>query len=155
MTLTSGNCERARAWSSLRADGELSELELALLQAHLERCPGCRAFAQGLDGVESLLRTQPPEAPSRPISVGRTELRRRGSGSLRLLHASAALAVVATGCLAVFVAGIMHVTADEPAVPQLKRVSAVDNESPQPMPDLRRLLLADGAAHIPRHPLNP
>ena len=34
MTPQSSRCERARFWASLRADGELSELESALLHAH-------------------------------------------------------------------------------------------------------------------------
>jgi len=40
-----GRCERARQWASLRLDGELSELEDALLEQHLEGCSSCSAFA--------------------------------------------------------------------------------------------------------------
>jgi predicted anti-sigma-YlaC factor YlaD len=53
-------CERARAWASLRADGELSELESALLDAHLARCASCRSFARGAVEVASALRTARP-----------------------------------------------------------------------------------------------
>ena len=38
-------CDRARGWAALAPDGELSELERKLLQAHLLRCEECRAFA--------------------------------------------------------------------------------------------------------------
>jgi predicted anti-sigma-YlaC factor YlaD len=37
-------CARARFWVSLRVDGECSELEDALLDAHLGGCADCRAF---------------------------------------------------------------------------------------------------------------
>src|SRR5437763_8158568 len=40
-------CARAPFWVSLRVDGELSELEGALLDAHLGRCPACAEFAAG------------------------------------------------------------------------------------------------------------
>lgn len=39
-------CSRARFWVSLRVDDELSELEGALLDAHLARCGDCREFAR-------------------------------------------------------------------------------------------------------------
>lgn len=150
MTRLSGNCERARSWTSLQVDGELSELEQALLDAHLERCPDCRAFADGVRGVDALLRAQPLEAPPQPV-----ELRRAGSGrSLRILHAGAAVAVVATGCLGVLVAGIFHV-ANEPASPALQRVSVVDDESPRTMRELRRTVLIASAPRLSRHLLYP
>jgi predicted anti-sigma-YlaC factor YlaD len=155
MTLTSGNCERARAWTSLQADGELSELELALLAAHLERCPECRAFSRGLHGVETHLRAQPLESPSRPVLAAGADLRRGSGRSLRLLQAGAAFAVAATGCLGVLVAGIVHVTSERSDSPALQRVSVVDNESPRTMRELRRLVLADNAARATRHYLNP
>jgi predicted anti-sigma-YlaC factor YlaD len=57
------SCERARAWASLRADGELSELEAALLDAHLDRCDGCRSFARGAEAVAAALRHARVERP--------------------------------------------------------------------------------------------
>jgi predicted anti-sigma-YlaC factor YlaD len=50
-------CERARFWVSLRLDGELSELEGALLDAHLARCAGCRAVADGFVTSTTALRS--------------------------------------------------------------------------------------------------
>ncbi len=44
-------CERAREWTSLRLDGELSELEQVLLASHLDRCAGCSAYAAGVSAV--------------------------------------------------------------------------------------------------------
>ena len=54
-------CERARFWASLRLDGELSELEGALLDAHLARCAGCRAIADGFAASTTALRSAPLE----------------------------------------------------------------------------------------------
>jgi predicted anti-sigma-YlaC factor YlaD len=61
--LENRRCERARQWSSLRLDGELSELEGALLEKHLETCGSCMSFAERLTATALSLRTTPPEAP--------------------------------------------------------------------------------------------
>ncbi|MFL5963180.1 MAG: zf-HC2 domain-containing protein [Gaiellaceae bacterium] len=50
-------CERPRFWTSLRLDGELSELEGALLDAHLLRCAGCRAVAESFGASTAALRS--------------------------------------------------------------------------------------------------
>ena len=49
-------CARARFWVSLRIDDELSELEDALLDAHLADCADCAAFATGADASTGALR---------------------------------------------------------------------------------------------------
>ncbi len=49
-------CARARFWVSLRADDELSELEGALLDAHLSRCADCREFALASDASTAAIR---------------------------------------------------------------------------------------------------
>ena len=49
-------CARARFWASLRVDGELSELEGALLDAHLTRCADCREFALGAHASTAAVR---------------------------------------------------------------------------------------------------
>jgi predicted anti-sigma-YlaC factor YlaD len=61
--LENRRCERARQWSSLRLDGELSELEGALLEKHLETCGSCVSFAERLSATALSLRTTPPEEP--------------------------------------------------------------------------------------------
>jgi predicted anti-sigma-YlaC factor YlaD len=75
MTAATGQlCSRARFWASLRVDGELSELEGALLDAHLGRCADCRSYADGVAGTTAALRSAPLEratpivvaAPARP-----------------------------------------------------------------------------------------
>lgn len=49
-------CARARFWVSLRVDDELSELEGALLDAHLSRCADCREFALASDAWTAAIR---------------------------------------------------------------------------------------------------
>ena len=58
-----GRCERARQWASLRLDGELSELEDALLEQHLEGCSSCSAFAVRLAATTEAVRAVPLERP--------------------------------------------------------------------------------------------
>jgi len=86
-------CARARFWASLRIDGELSELEGALLDAHLARCPDCRAVAAGFAEATESLREAPLER-SAPIVVA---LRR---GPKRLVVAAGIAAVIAAGAVA-------------------------------------------------------
>ena len=47
-------CERARSRVSLGLDGELSEVEQAMLRAHVGRCAACAAFERDIDTVERL-----------------------------------------------------------------------------------------------------
>jgi Putative zinc-finger len=62
-------CERARQWSSLRLDGELSELEGALLDRHLDGCPACASFDERLRSTAIVLRLTQPEPPRVPITL--------------------------------------------------------------------------------------
>lgn len=48
---------------SLRVDSELSELEEALLAAHLGRCAACSSFADDLETLTEALRTAPLVEP--------------------------------------------------------------------------------------------
>jgi predicted anti-sigma-YlaC factor YlaD len=89
-------CNRTRQHVSLRLDRQLSELEVAVMEHHLERCPACRSFADELEGVTEALRdaelVEPPihfEVPRRPARVGMT---RAGSAV-----AAAILVAVALG----------------------------------------------------------
>jgi predicted anti-sigma-YlaC factor YlaD len=84
-------CDRAREAVSLGLDGELSELEQARLDAHLERCPECRMFRSESSTMTGLLRQAPREEMSVPIVLPRP-----GRLSVaRLLQAGAAAAAVA------------------------------------------------------------
>jgi predicted anti-sigma-YlaC factor YlaD len=62
-------CDRVREQVSLQLDGELSELERRMLDAHLQRCASCEAFAARLDLVTTALREAPLEPLHRRIVV--------------------------------------------------------------------------------------
>jgi anti-sigma factor RsiW len=82
-------CERAREWASLRLDGELSELEQALFDAHLERCPACAAYAQSIARTTEQIRTAGLQRLAHPLSL---PLRRRVTFPARALQAGTATA---------------------------------------------------------------
>jgi anti-sigma factor RsiW len=87
-------CDRGRAWASLRVDGELSEHEAALLEAHLRSCLDCRAFAAQIESLTSALRSAAwvdrPRALPVPVPDPRT---RRGTSLAALAAVVAATAV--------------------------------------------------------------
>jgi predicted anti-sigma-YlaC factor YlaD len=85
-------CERARQWASLGLDGELSELERALLAAHLDSCVACADFVRDVRASTRALRTSPLARPLRPVVLPR----RRSVALTRVLPAAAAAAVAAT-----------------------------------------------------------
>jgi predicted anti-sigma-YlaC factor YlaD len=87
-------CERARGWASLGLDGELSQVEQALLRAHVGRCARCAEFVTGVGALTQELRTTTLEH----VVVDATPARRRSSGrrTLRLV-AAAAVVVIAAG----------------------------------------------------------
>lgn len=88
-----GHCSSAREWSSLRLDGELSDLETALLARHLEACGPCRAFDEGLARTAVLIRATPAVEPSthfRPPARVVAQPRRRRA-ALAAVAAAAAL----------------------------------------------------------------
>src|SRR4051812_41551245 len=91
--LRSRQCERARELASLRLDGEISELEEALLRTHQGRCADCDAFARSLGGFTGELRAAPLESPSRPFALPRRP--RVALRSVQFAAAAAAIAVVA------------------------------------------------------------
>ena len=70
-------CERAGQWISLRLDGELSELEEATLDRHLEGCAACSAVAAELTGLTRLLRSAPLLEVERELTEVEPRRRRR------------------------------------------------------------------------------
>ena len=67
----SAACDRVRAQISLDVDGELSQLERAMVAAHVVRCSGCRAFRSGVTGITRELRAAPLEQPPASVIVRR------------------------------------------------------------------------------------
>jgi predicted anti-sigma-YlaC factor YlaD len=91
------NCERARAWVSLRLDDEISELEEALLEAHLHRCAACREFEASVRGAVVALRAQPLEEIDHPVIVsGRRRLPVRRGAVASVAAVAAAVVGVST-----------------------------------------------------------
>ena len=84
------SCDRVREQVSLRLDGELSQLEHAFVDRHLERCAGCADYAAELEAVAQLLRSAPLEQPEWTFA-----LPRRRSSTLRIVQMGAAAATIA------------------------------------------------------------
>ncbi len=97
-------CERARTWAALAPDGELSQLEVRLLQAHLDRCPGCARVAVDIEAISEAIRTAPLEPP--PAQIALPVLRRRSlRHRLPVTSAAGRLAAVAAVGLLAFTVG--------------------------------------------------
>jgi anti-sigma factor RsiW len=62
-------CDRVRGQISLDLDGELSQLERAMLASHVRRCPSCAAFQASATSFTHALRTAPLEALERPMEI--------------------------------------------------------------------------------------
>jgi len=110
----SRNCQRAREVVSLGLDAEISELETALLVAHLRRCAACSRFARDVSGFTRELRGASLDLPSRSLTVQLPRARRRHA--LRGATAAAALVV---GLLGVFSALDLSSNGDGPSGPGL------------------------------------
>lgn len=120
VTSTSLVCERAREQVSLSLDGELSQLERRLLDAHLARCAACSAYAVDVAAFTAEMRAAPLEQLSRPVVVRR----RRGV----MLGRAQAAAAAALAFLAVGIAGQLSSTGAES--PALSRFDGSANLSP-------------------------
>jgi anti-sigma factor RsiW len=107
-------CARARFWASLRVDGELSELEGALLDAHLARCAECSATAAGFGASTEALRSARLERLA-PVSLDLPKSPRR------LL---ALIAVASVLVLAVITGGVLRGQPSHTPVPHAVAVVA-------------------------------
>ena len=135
MAVLPRTCERARTWVSLDLDNELSELECAMLRAHLERCAPCAAFQSEATVLTYRLRLAPLEPLLAPVAL---PSRRRSVSRALQVGAAAAVAVVATGI------GTLLASAPPPA--QLT--------APVQKPTEAQLLVAylDAPQGLPQHP---
>jgi ferric-dicitrate binding protein FerR (iron transport regulator) len=93
----SSPCERATQWISLSLDGELSELEEAALERHLEGCARCQALSSRVQRFTTLLRAEPLIEITHPIVVTaprsqRRRVARRGAVALAFAAAVGAVA---------------------------------------------------------------
>lgn len=127
-------CDRAREAASLVLDGELSQLERALLERHLERCPACAEFAADVSALTRELRAAEVIRLERPIEL---PMRRRVGHGVRHAGAWAAAASVA-------VTALLAVTAlpAQRARPDAPPVATVGQATNQDLVDQRALRIA-------------
>ena len=90
-------CAQACQQLSLRADRELSEFEIVLLEAHLAVCADCRAFEKGVAGFTTLLRAVPLEQPIVAFQLPRGRSRANALVASSLRAGSAARSEEAAG----------------------------------------------------------
>jgi anti-sigma factor RsiW len=86
-------CDRVRSQISLELDGELSQLEQAMVSSHLERCSECRAYRDDVDAITTAVRAAPLEGME-PIALRKP---RRVIAARLQVGGAAAFAVVALG----------------------------------------------------------
>ena len=122
-------CNRTRMQASLRLDSELSELEEALMAAHLARCAACRSFADDLETLTHTLRTAPLVEPSVQFQIPRRRLR------FGIAQAGTAAAATITAAIAL---GAFVGLDSAPA-----RISASDVESAHERMFLKEQLMQD------------
>jgi predicted anti-sigma-YlaC factor YlaD len=87
-------CDRVRSQISLELDDELSQLERAMVAAHVERCAECRAYQDEVSVFTTALRAAPLERMESPVVLRRP---RRGIAARLQVSAAAAVALVALG----------------------------------------------------------
>ena len=114
-------CDRAREWASLRLDGELSQLEGAMLVSHLDRCATCRTVVAEVEAFTRGLREAPPVPLSRPLAIPRRHAAMRAAR----VTAAAAVMLVAAGLGSVFATSVPS-PASEHAAPQPSRLDSDD-----------------------------
>jgi hypothetical protein len=85
-------CERVRGQISVGLDGELSQLERAMIASHLTRCDACEEYADEVSSFTHELREVPLERMSRQVVIHR---HRRHVGARLQVAAAAAVAVAA------------------------------------------------------------
>lgn len=92
MTLASRlACDRVRSQVSLEFDDELSHLERAMVESHLRRCAGCRAFRDDVASFTREIREAPLEVWSYRMPVA--PRRRAFADALRVASVAASIAV--------------------------------------------------------------
>ena len=154
MNVLSPLCERARSWASLRVDGELSELESALLEAHLGRCSPCRAFARGAEDVAVALATARLERPAPLALLLPRNRHRQVVRAARSAAAATLVAAVGAGAAVLGVTG--HAPDLQGAALRAKPVAMVAGlESLDRVRELRRASLIRQNRAIPRNRLVP
>jgi hypothetical protein len=137
-----GHCVRAREWSSLALDGELSELESQLLARHLAVCLECHEFERRLRTATEALRALPPEPPS---GIVRLPVRRAPFPVRHRRVVVGIAAVVAAATLGSLVGSELQPPAERQSAPLASQVSLFSR-------DLDQLRQLPRTPHIPPFP---
>jgi predicted anti-sigma-YlaC factor YlaD len=140
-------CERARGWASLRVDGELSELQSALLDTHLGRCRACRAFARGTEDLAAALAAR-LERPAQLALVLPPRGRLRA-----VVRTALAAGAVAAASVAATLAGVSVGDGTARVARPVAMVTGMD--TPNELRVLRRPLLVVSNRTIPRNRQDP
>ena len=96
MQLPETNCARARESVSAELDGELLDLDLDRMEAHLLICPDCSAWAGRVRDVTAQLRAISFEEPAERFVLARRG-RTRATGPVALVATAAASLVAVLG----------------------------------------------------------
>jgi predicted anti-sigma-YlaC factor YlaD len=120
-------CERARKWISRRLDGDLSELEGALLETHLELCVACRTFGDDVAAITFELRRAQVALTERPSTPARRQRRLTRPAAA----VAAAAAVVVTGLVGALGFGGISGGSQPPRRPTYGLIALRDDTVPQ------------------------
>ena len=93
--MMSVRCDPTRNLIALGLDGDLSELERALVSTHLKRCAQCRVFEADVNAFTRMLRETPPETLDRPVELSLPYRRRVRGVARQALQAASGVAAVA------------------------------------------------------------
>jgi predicted anti-sigma-YlaC factor YlaD len=91
-SIRTASCERTRVAAALEVDGALSQLELAVLDAHVARCADCHAFRREIAELTAALR----DAPAVPFRAQLILPHRRRIGSVAMRAAAVAATIAVT-----------------------------------------------------------
>ena len=98
------DCMLARESASVRLDGELTELEVARLDAHLRVCADCRAYSLEIGEITNRLQAAKLEQPGQALVLPRRR-RLAGARMQAVLAAAAVVVVAATAAASSFTIG--------------------------------------------------
>jgi len=141
-------CERARQWSSLRLDGELSELEGALLDSHLARCADCRDFAADTVWIVDALRSAPVERVDAPVVV----VAPRSSRRIHIAAVAATCVLVLLAAAAGSLLGVADQNGSTRTAQSPKRTAMIASAEPmQELRVLRRPTLVESGMRVPHN----
>ncbi len=136
-------CDRARHWASLRVDGELSQLESALLDAHLAWCAECLSFARDVTVETETLRAAALVPVPAALDVHLP--RRRGT------QVATALAGAAAVLAAMMVGGALRIHSLVGGASEQRTAMISSSETSNLFRDMRRVQLIAQEHPIPRN----